>query len=82
MSPSSSSSDPFRFLTAAGPVAALTSARAWVEAVLDVEAALAGAQADAGDIPLGRPATSPGPATSPAWTSTPSSTRRRSAATC
>jgi 3-carboxy-cis,cis-muconate cycloisomerase len=53
MSPSSSSSDPFRFLTATGPVAALTSARAWVEAILDVEAALAGAQADAGDIPLG-----------------------------
>jgi 3-carboxy-cis,cis-muconate cycloisomerase len=53
MSPSSSSSDPFRFLTGAGPVAALTSARAWVEAVLEAEAALAGAQADAGDIPLG-----------------------------
>ncbi len=53
MSPSSSSSDPFRFLTAAGPVAAMTTARAWVEAVLDVEAALAAAQADAGDIPLG-----------------------------
>jgi 3-carboxy-cis,cis-muconate cycloisomerase len=52
MSPSSSSSDPFRFLTAMGPVAALTSARAWVEAILDVEAALAGAQADAGDISL------------------------------
>jgi 3-carboxy-cis,cis-muconate cycloisomerase len=52
MSPSSSSSDPFRFLTAAGPVAELTSARAWVEATLDVEAALAGAQADVGDIPL------------------------------
>ena len=52
MSPSSSSSDPFRFLIATGPVAELTSARAWVQAVLDVEAALAGAQADAGDIPL------------------------------
>ncbi len=53
MSRSSFSSDPFRFLTAAGPVAALTSARAWVEAVLEVEAALAGAQADVGEIPLG-----------------------------
>ena len=52
MSPSSSSSDPFRFLAAAGPVAELTSARAWVQALLDVEAALAGAHADAGDIPL------------------------------
>jgi 3-carboxy-cis,cis-muconate cycloisomerase len=52
MSPSSSSSDPFRFLTAAGPIAQLTSARAWVEAILDAEAALAGAQADVGDIPL------------------------------
>jgi 3-carboxy-cis,cis-muconate cycloisomerase len=53
MSRSSSPSDPFRFLTAAGPVAELTSARAWVESVLEVEAALAGAQADAGEIPLG-----------------------------
>jgi 3-carboxy-cis,cis-muconate cycloisomerase len=53
MSRSSSPSDPFRFLTAAGPVAALTSARAWVDAVLETEAALAGAQADAGEIPLG-----------------------------
>jgi 3-carboxy-cis,cis-muconate cycloisomerase len=53
MSPSSSGSDPFRFLTATGPVARLTTARAWVEAVLEAEAALAGAQADAGDIPLG-----------------------------
>jgi 3-carboxy-cis,cis-muconate cycloisomerase len=53
MNRSSSSSDPFRFLTAAGPVAALTSARAWIDAVLEVEAALAGAQADTGEIPLG-----------------------------
>jgi 3-carboxy-cis,cis-muconate cycloisomerase len=53
MSRSSSSSDPFGFLVAAGPVAELTSARAWVEALLEVEAALAGAQADVGEIPLG-----------------------------
>lgn len=53
MSRSSSSSDPFRFLVAAGPVAELTSAAAWVEALLEVEAALAGAHADVGEIPLG-----------------------------
>jgi 3-carboxy-cis,cis-muconate cycloisomerase len=52
MSPSSSSSDPFRFLAAAGPVAESTSARAWIEALLEVEAALAGALADVGEIPL------------------------------
>jgi 3-carboxy-cis,cis-muconate cycloisomerase len=53
MSRSSSSSDPFRFLVATGAVAELTSARAWVEALLEVEAALAGAQADVGEVPLG-----------------------------
>jgi 3-carboxy-cis,cis-muconate cycloisomerase len=53
MSPSSSSSDPFGYLVATGPVAELTAARAWVEALLEVEAALAGAQADAGEVPLG-----------------------------
>ena len=53
MSRSSSPSDPdpFGFLVARGPVAAATSARAWVQAMLDAEAALAAAQADAGDIP-------------------------------
>lgn len=52
MSPSSSPSDPFAFLVAAGPVARETSARAWVAAVLEVEAALAGAQADTGVLAL------------------------------
>ena len=53
MSPSSSRSepDPFGFLVAHGPVAQATSATAWVQAMLDAEAALAGAQADVGDIP-------------------------------
>lgn len=51
MSRSSSPSDPFRFLTAAGPVAEVTSSEAWMAAMLEVEAALAGAQAGAGDIP-------------------------------
>ena len=53
MSPSSSRSepDPFGFLVARGPVAQATSATAWVQAMLDAEAALAGAQADVGDIP-------------------------------
>src|SRR5687768_7298158 len=54
MSPSSSPSDgAFAFLTAAGPVAALTSRRAWIAALLEVEAALAGAQADCGELPAG-----------------------------
>ena len=51
MSPSSSSSDPFAFLVATGPVAPLTSARAWVETMLGVEAALAAALAEVGDVP-------------------------------
>ena len=51
MSPSSSPSDPFRFLTAAGSVARLTTAEAWVATLVDVEDALAAAQAEAGDIP-------------------------------
>src|SRR4051794_3505241 len=51
MSPSSSSSDPFAFLVAAGPVAQLTSAPAWIETLLEVEAALARAQAEVGEIP-------------------------------
>jgi 3-carboxy-cis,cis-muconate cycloisomerase len=50
MSPSSSSSDPFAFLVGVGPVAELTSARAWTEALLEVEAALAGAQGEVGDV--------------------------------
>jgi 3-carboxy-cis,cis-muconate cycloisomerase len=52
MSRSSSPSDPdpFGFLVARGPVAAATTARAWVQAMLDAEAALAAAQADVGDI--------------------------------
>jgi 3-carboxy-cis,cis-muconate cycloisomerase len=53
MRPSSSPSDdgPFGFLVSEGPVAALTTRRAWVAALLEVEAALADAQADAGEIP-------------------------------
>lgn len=52
MRPSSSrSDDPFGFLVATGPVAASTTTGAWVAALLEVEAALAGAHADAGDIP-------------------------------
>ena len=53
MSPSSSPSelDPFGFLVAAGPVAAATTASAWLQAMLDAEAALALAEADAGLIP-------------------------------
>lgn len=53
MSPSSSRSetDPFGFLVARGPVAEATTAAAWVQAMLEAEAALAGAQADVGDIP-------------------------------
>ncbi|MET0460933.1 MAG: lyase family protein [Ilumatobacteraceae bacterium] len=51
MSPSSSRSDAFGFLVARGPVAAATTGRAWLQAMLDAEAALAGAQADTGEIP-------------------------------
>jgi 3-carboxy-cis,cis-muconate cycloisomerase len=53
MSPSSwrSDADPFAYLVARGAVAEATSAAAWLQAQLDVEAALAGAQAAAGDIP-------------------------------
>ena len=51
MSPSSSRSDAFGFLVARGPVAAATSGPAWLQAMLDAEAALAGAQADIGEIP-------------------------------
>ncbi len=51
MSPSSSpSDDAFAFLTAAGPVARLTSRQAWIGALLEAEAALAGAQADCGEL--------------------------------
>ena len=51
MSPSSSRSDAFGFLVARGPVAEATSGPAWLQAMLDAEAALAGAQADVGEIP-------------------------------
>ena len=53
MSPSSSPSEPepFGFLVAAGPVAAATTASAWLQAMLDAEAALALAQADVGLVP-------------------------------
>ena len=52
MSPSSSpSDDPFTFLTATGPVGPLTSRRAWIAALLEVEAALAAAQAASGELP-------------------------------
>ena len=53
MSPSSSPSEPepFGFLVAAGPVAAATTASAWLQAMLDAEAALALAEADVGLIP-------------------------------
>ena len=47
----SPSDDAFAFLVSRGPVAEATSAAAWLQALLDVEARLAGAQADAGDIP-------------------------------
>ena len=43
--------DPFAHLVARGAVAEATSAAAWLQAMLDVEAALAAAQADSGDIP-------------------------------
>ena len=82
MSPSSSSSDPFAFLVAAGPVAALTSARAWVETMLGVEAALAAAprRRSATCRPTRR-AASPQRATSNASTSRRSSPRPHRAAT-
>jgi 3-carboxy-cis,cis-muconate cycloisomerase len=53
MNPSSwrSDADPFAHLVARGPIAAATSATAWLQAQLDVEAALAAAQAAAGEIP-------------------------------
>lgn len=52
MRPSSSPSDePFAFLTLTGPVPVLTSPRAWVAALLEVEAALAVAWADVEEIP-------------------------------
>lgn len=53
MSPSSwrSDGDPFAYLVASGAVAEATSAASWLQAQLDVEAALAAAQAAAGDIP-------------------------------
>jgi 3-carboxy-cis,cis-muconate cycloisomerase len=49
---SSPSDDPFAFLTQAGPVTPLTSRRAWIAALLEAEAALADAQADAGEISI------------------------------
>lgn len=53
MSPSSSpSDDPFAFLTATGSIPRLTSRRAWIAGLLEVEAALAGAQADVGELSL------------------------------
>lgn len=54
MSPSSSRSDPepFGFLVAAGPVAGETNATAWLQAVLDAEAALVLAQGDVGEVPV------------------------------
>jgi 3-carboxy-cis,cis-muconate cycloisomerase len=51
-SSSPSDADPFAFLVACGPVAALTTRQAWVQTLLEVEAALVGAQADAGVAPL------------------------------
>lgn len=46
-----SDADPFAHLVARGAVAGVTSAPAWLQAQLDVEAALAAAQAAAGEIP-------------------------------
>ncbi|MFT3855269.1 MAG: lyase family protein [Ilumatobacteraceae bacterium] len=46
-----SASEPFGFLTGAGAVAGLTSAASWVGALVEVERALAAAQAEAGDVP-------------------------------
>lgn len=55
MSPSSSNVDrrPFDFLVAHGPVQAATSLASWVGAMLEVEQALAGAQAELGLVPTG-----------------------------
>jgi 3-carboxy-cis,cis-muconate cycloisomerase len=55
MSPSSWRSDPgpFAYLVARGDVAAASSERAWLQAMLDVEAALAAAQASVGEISAG-----------------------------
>jgi 3-carboxy-cis,cis-muconate cycloisomerase len=52
MSPSSSTSDvdPFAFLVARGPVVEVTSAAAWIQALLDAEIALARAHAAVGAI--------------------------------
>ena len=44
-------SDPFAFLVARGPIADATTATAWLDAMLQVEAALALSQAAVGDIP-------------------------------
>jgi len=46
-------SDPFAFLVARGPIVEATTADAWLNAMLDVEAALADAQAAVGVIPAG-----------------------------
>ena len=82
MSPSSSPSDErSRSSSRRGPVAEATSAAAWLQALLDAEAALAGAQADAGDIPRGRRQRSPAPAWWSSSTWRPSSTRQPTAAT-
>jgi 3-carboxy-cis,cis-muconate cycloisomerase len=51
--PSSSTSDPFGGIYARGAVAAEVDGRAWLQAMLDVEAALARACAHAGLIPAG-----------------------------
>jgi 3-carboxy-cis,cis-muconate cycloisomerase len=53
MSPSSSpaESEPFGFLVATGPVAAATTSSAWLQAMLDAEAALVLAQGDVGVVP-------------------------------
>lgn len=53
MNPSSSRSDaePFGFLVARGSVAAATTATAWLQALLDAEAALVLAQAEVGEVP-------------------------------
>ena len=44
--------NPFAHLVERGAVAEATSAAAWLQALLDVEAALAAAQAAVGDIPV------------------------------
>jgi adenylosuccinate lyase len=43
--------DPFAHLVARGPIADLTTTQSWLQAMLDVEAALAAAQAAVGEIP-------------------------------